>query len=416
MRRSEAVGNGLARTALLALLPRLGRGRLELVERGRTHSFGPADASLRARVEIRDERAWPSLLRGSLGAGEAYIEGWWDTDDLASAARIVARNLTPIDRARRLVHPLVGPLQRLLARVPANTLPGARRNISAHYDLGNELFAAFLDERMVYSCAYFERPDADLESAQLAKLERACRALELRPEDHLLEIGTGWGALAIHAASEYGCRATTTTLSRRQAEHARARVRELGLEGRINVLERDYRELEGAYDKLVSIEMIEAVGWQYFPEFFRRCSRLLREDGLMFLQAIVIADELYEQEKAAKSFANTHVFPGGCLPSRRLIRELVGRVTDLRLAWLDDITEHYPPTLAEWRRRFEAAFPRLREHGYDERFRRLWNFYLATSEAGFREGRLGDVQLLFAKPGAVRAAGTESAARATVAA
>ncbi|HEY8467266.1 MAG TPA: cyclopropane-fatty-acyl-phospholipid synthase family protein [Solirubrobacterales bacterium] len=397
--------DALARKAVLAFLSRLRGGCLEVAEGGRTHVCGDPAAGLRATVHIENPRAWRQMLRGSLGAGEAFVDGDWRADDLVAALRIVARNLHGLDRLRRLAYPVTGPMQRALARVPANTLRGARENISAHYDLGNDLFAAFLDERMIYSCAFFEDPDASLEQAQLAKLERICRALALTPDDHLVEIGTGWGGLAIHAAAEYGCRVTTTTISRRQAEYARAKVEEAGLADRVEVVERDYRELTGRYDKLVSIEMIEAVGWQYFREFFRRCSELLHDDGLMFLQAIVIADELYEHEKAARSFANTHIFPGGCLPSRRLIRELTAEQHLRVLSW-EDITAHYPPTLAAWRERFNEAAPRLRERGYDERFARLWNFYLASSEAGFREHRIGDVQALFAKPGY---AGTTSA-------
>jgi cyclopropane-fatty-acyl-phospholipid synthase len=251
---------------------------------------------------------------------------------------------------------------------------------------------------MIYSCAFFPHQGAGLEEAQLAKLDRICERLRLGPDNHLLEIGTGWGGLAIHAATSTGCRVTTTTISPAQHELATRRVREAGLEGRLSVLLEDYRDLRGRYDRLVSVEMIEAVGWQYFDDFFRRCDELLSDDGLMLLQAITIDDDIYEIEKAARSFANTHVFPGGCLPSQGMIAGCLERVTSLRQVWLDDITAHYPPTLAAWRQRFFAAWERLRSHGYDERFRRLWDFYLSSSEAGFRERRIGDVQALFAKP------------------
>jgi cyclopropane-fatty-acyl-phospholipid synthase len=291
-----------------------------------------------------------------------------------------------------------GALHRLRHLVPENTRRGARANISAHYDLGNDLFASFLDERMMYSCAYFPREGASLEEAQLAKLDRICRQLRLGPDNHLLEIGTGWGGLAVHAAREHGCQVTTTTISQRQHELASNRVREAGLEDQVTVLLQDYRDLRGRYDRLVSVEMIEAVGWQYFDEFFRRCDELLTPDGAMLLQAITIDDDIYETEKGARSFANTHVFPGGCLPSQEKIADCVARVTSMRQVWLDDITAHYPPTLAAWRKRFFGAWERLRPRGYDERFRRLWDFYLSSSEAGFRERRIGDVQALFAKP------------------
>ena len=390
-----AAARAIVRRAML----RLRGGRLVIVDGGRELAFGPEDSDLHARVEVSDERAWSGLLRGSTGWGEGFVDGHWSCDDLVALARIACRNLAALDRWRRRVHPVVGPVQRAVGLVPTNTRPGARSNISAHYDLGNELFAAFLDGGMTYSCAYFSDPDASLERAQMAKLERICRQLRLGPEDHLLEIGTGWGSLAIHAATEHGCRVTTTTISREQHVYARERVRDAGLADRVTVLLRDYRDLTGSYDKLVSVEMIEAVGWQYFETFFSTCSRLLHEDGLMALQAIVIGDDQYEAEKASRSFSNKHVFPGGCLPSQRLITELIRSETDMRVIWLDEISAHYARTLEIWRQRFNDAWPELSRSGYDERFRRLWNFYLASSEAGFRERRIHDLQLLFAKPG-----------------
>jgi cyclopropane-fatty-acyl-phospholipid synthase len=387
----------LARRALLSLLERLRGGRLEIVEAGRSRAFGLNDAELHARVEVRDPRAWAWTLRGSLGLGEAYIDRLWDCDDLVSVLRIAARNLPPLDQWRQRAQPLLGPIQRAASRVPRNTRSGARRNISAHYDLGNRLFESFLDQRLVYSCAVFD-DGASLDDAQLAKLERACEWVDLGADDHLLEIGTGWGALAIHAATTRGCRVTTTTISREQHAHATQRIQELGLGDRVEVLLEDYRDLEGQFDKLVSIEMIEAVGWQFFDAYFAKSSQLLRPDGAMFLQAIVADDDCYEGEKARRSFTNTHVFPGGCLPSERLISNLTARRTDMRLAQTEDITSSYATTLAAWRSRFNDAWPRIEPLGYDERFRRLWNFYLASSEAGFRERRIRDLQFLLAKP------------------
>jgi cyclopropane-fatty-acyl-phospholipid synthase len=370
-----------------------------VVEGERRRTFGPADADLRATVTIRNPAAWRGPLRGSVGLGEAYVDGLWETDDLVALIRIGARELRQLDGLRGAVARPRGLLHRARHLVPENTRVRARKHIAAHYDLGNDLFAAFLDKRMMYSCAYFPREGASLEEAQLEKLDRICRQLRLGPDDHLLEIGSGWGGLAIHAAREHGCRVTTTTISAEQHELARRRVRDAGLEGRVTVLMEDYRDLRGNYDRLVSVEMIEAVGWQYFDEFFRHCSELLAPDGLMLLQAITIDDKIYEVEKGARSFANTHVFPGGCLPSNKLISDCVARVTDMRQVWAEDITAHYPLTLAAWRERFLATWSRLRPRGYDERFRRLWTFYLSSSEAGFRERRIGDVQALFAKPG-----------------
>jgi cyclopropane-fatty-acyl-phospholipid synthase len=389
----------LARAGMTTLLRRLREGTIDVHEpRNLRRAFGPTGATLRATVEIHDPRAWSGPLRGSLGLGESYADGFWDTDDLVTLIRIAARELRRLEGRGRLVARPRGWLHRAARLVPQNTRDGARRHISAHYDLGNPLFTSFLDERMVYSCAYFEDAGSSLEDAQLAKLDRICRALRLRPEDHLLEIGTGWGGLALHAASAYGCRVTTTTISREQHALAQEKVRAAGLQDRVTVLLEDYRDLRGRYDKLVSIEMIEAVGWQYFDLFFGRCSELLEPHGLMLLQAITIDDRLYEAEKAARGFANTHIFPGGCLPSRAVIGDCVARRTDMRAIWMEDITAHYPRTLAAWRERFLANWQKLEGLGFDERFRRLWLFYLSSSEAGFRERRLGDVQVLFAKP------------------
>ncbi len=387
-----------ARAAVGAVLGRARGGEIEVVEGGRSRVYGePGD--LRATVRINDPAAWRGPLHGSVGLGETYVDGLWETDDLVSLIQIAARSLANQHRGvAAAVSKTRGALHRLRRLVPENTVGGARHNISAHYDLGNDLFAAFLDPTMMYSCAYFPREGADLEEAQLAKLDRICERLRLGPDTHLLEIGTGWGGMAIHAARTTGCRVTTTTISRAQHELAAERVREAGLEDRVTVLLRDYRDLEGTYDRLVSVEMIEAVGWQYFDQYFRACDRLLTEDGLFLLQAITVDDRLYELEKASRSFANTHIFPGGCLPSLQRIADAVGSVTQLREVWLEDITAHYPPTLASWRERFFAAWERLRAQGYDERFRRLWDFYLSSSEAGFRERRIGDVQVLFAKP------------------
>jgi cyclopropane-fatty-acyl-phospholipid synthase len=392
--------DALARAGVGQVLSRVRSGRIEVEEGSRRRAFGPPGAELQATVRINDPVAWRGPLRGSVGLGEGYVDGLWETDDLVTLIRIAARELREMDGVRGLIARPRGLWHRVRHLVPENTRAGSRRNISAHYDLGNDLFAAFLDERMMYSCAYYPSDGASLEEAQLAKLDRICDRLQLGPENHLLEIGTGWGGMAIHAARRCGCRVTTTTISRAQHELAVQRVHDAGVGDQVTVLLEDYRDLRGTYDRLVSIEMIEAVGWQYFDDYFAACDRLLSDDGLMLLQAITIDDDIYEIEKAAKSFANTHVFPGGCLPSEGLIAGCLERVTSMKQVWIDDITAHYPPTLAAWRERFFGAWERLRGNGYDERFRRLWDFYLSSSEAGFRERRIADVQALFAKPGA----------------
>ena len=387
-------------------------GRLDLVEPGgKRLSFGPADAELAAALEVHSPSFYRAMLGGSVGLGGAYRDGVWDCDDLVALVRVAARNMSPLDRWRRRLHPVWAPLQRTFWRVPLNSRRGSRRHISAHYDLGNDLFALYLDESMMYSSAVFPHPGATLAEAQEHRLERICQALELGPGDNLLEIGTGWGAMAAHAASRYGCRVTTTTISEEQREGALRRIQDAGVEDRVTVLLDDYRDLRGRYSKLVSLEMIEAVGWQYFDVFFRRCSELLEPDGLFFLQAIVIDDRLYEVEKAARSFSNTLIFPGGCLPSVELIERCIAQETDMSMVWLEEIGAHYARTLELWRERFIANTDLAAELGYDEPFRRLWTLWLALSEAGFRERRLRDVQVLFAKP--ARSIGAMAPARAT---
>jgi cyclopropane-fatty-acyl-phospholipid synthase len=395
------LGSRVARRLVLRLLRRVHGGQLEIRERDGSVLFGElaGERPLRAVLDVRSDRFYRDLLRGSVGLCESYMDGVWECDDLVALTRIAALNVGALDTLRRVLAPVLIPVQRWLRWLVRNTPRRSRKQIAAHYDLGNELFSLFLDPTMMYSCAVFETREATLEEASLAKLERVCSRLELGPEDHILEIGTGWGGFAVYAAGNYGCRVTTTTISREQHAYAVERVREAGLEDRVTVLLEDYRELSGTYDKLVSIEMIEAVGWRDFPTFFRRCSDLLTHDGAMLLQAIVIEDSAYEVEKGGKSFINTYIFPGGCLPSMKVISRTVARASDLRQVHLEDITAHYATTLAHWRERFLASTERVTELGYDERFRRLWELYLSYCEAGFRERRIQDVQLLLAKPG-----------------
>jgi cyclopropane-fatty-acyl-phospholipid synthase len=403
----------IARRIVLRLLVRIHSGELVLVERGARLCFGqqrsdqgerPAatgdpEHRLRATLQVHSPQFYRALLRGSVGLGESYMAGLWDCDDLVALTRIAALNVGSLDRLRRAFAPLLVPFQRTARWLARNTPTRSRKQIAAHYDLGNELFSLFLDPTMMYSCGIFQSPRDTLEQASLAKLERVCDKLALTPDDHVLEIGTGWGGFAVYAARRYGCRVTTTTISAEQHAYASERVRDAGLQDRVTVLLQDYRALAGSYDKLVSIEMIEAVGWQYFQTFFRCCSELLRDDGSMLLQAIVIDDRAYEVEKASKSFINTYIFPGGCLPSLEVIAHSLKRATDLRQVHLEDITEHYAQTLQCWRKRFLARAGQLEILGYDERFRRLWELYLCYCEGGFRERRIQDVQLLLAKPG-----------------
>jgi cyclopropane-fatty-acyl-phospholipid synthase len=381
---------------VLCLLRRLRSGRLTVLESERQLVLG--HGSPRATVKVNSPQLWPRLLRGSRGLGEAYMHGLWESPDLTAVVRVAARNAATLDKWRRRLAPARVPLQAARGVRARNTHARSRRDIGAHYDLGNKLFALMLDETMMYSSAYFPRPNMTLAQASRAKLELVCHKLGLGPCDHVLEIGAGWGGFAVHAARTTGCRVTTTTISREQYEHARDWVRSAGVADRVTVLCEDYRDLRGRYDKLVSIEMIEAVGYREFGTFFAHCSDLLAGDGAMLLQAIVIDDRAYAVEKASRSFIRTHIFPGGCLPSLPVIVRSLARRTDMRTVGLEDLTPHYAETLRRWRARFEAATAHLEGLGYDERFRRLWRMYLAYCEAGFAERRIGSVQMLLAKP------------------
>jgi cyclopropane-fatty-acyl-phospholipid synthase len=388
----------IARTIAHALLRRIHSGSLTVVEDGRPKAtFG--SGAPHATVHVRSPRAWRKLLRGSNGLAEAYAWELWDSPDPTAVVRVAARNAGGLDRVRAKLMPLLAPAQRARTLLNTNTRRRRRRDIAAHYDLGNELFELLLDPSMTYSCALFERPGMSLHEAALAKLERVCEKLDLQPDEHVLEIGSGWGAFALYAARTRGCRVTTTTISREQHRHALALVGRAGLQDRVEVLLEDYRDLRGRYDKLASIEMIEAVGWRHFGTFFDCCSRLLAPAGAMLLQAITIDDRAYDVEKASRSFMNTYIFPNGCLPSMRVIERAVEQRTDMRIAGLQDITFHYVQTLRHWRANFEASLDRLAALGYDERFQRIWRLYLSYCEAGFAERRIGDVQVLLAKPG-----------------
>lgn len=387
----------MRRRLVLSVVGRIRGGLIEIVEGDRVTVVGDRDATLRTRVVVRSPKLWGRMLRGSTGLAESYFRGEWDCDDLVALATIAGINLPRLDRIRRRFQFITGPAQRIGLLMPRTTRSRGKKQIAAHYDLGNDLFSLFLDESMNYSAAVYREGD-DLESAQIRKMDQIADQLRLGPEHHLLEIGTGWGGLAIHLARRSGCRITTTTISREQAALARERVAAAGLTGSIEVVEVDYRDLTGTYDRLVSIEMIEAVGWKDFPTYFERCSALLKPDGAMLLQAITIDDEAYELEKASRSFISRYIFPGGCLPSMREIDRCLETGTDLTRAWSSEIGLDYARTLADWRERFTAATARLEELGYDERFRRMWMLYLAFAEGGFRSRRNSDFQLLLAKP------------------
>ena len=347
-----------ARRIALTLLRRIHVGRLTVVEGERRTVIG--EGAPQATIVVRSPRTWREVLRGGLGLGESYADGLWDTPDLTAVIELAARNMGGIDELRRRLSPIREPYQRGRQLLTRNTPERAREGIHAHYDLGNDLFSAILDPSMTYSCAVFERRDQSLQEAQEAKLERMCRKLDIGEGDRVLEIGTGWGSFAVHAARTRGCHVTTTTLSDEQHALAVGRVADAGLSDRVTVLHRDYRELDGTFDKLVSIEMIEAVGWKDFGTFFDVCARRLEANGAMGLQAITVDDRLYDVEKASRTFIRKHIFPDGCLPSIEVIARAVARHSDLRMVALEDITAHYPETLRRWRENLDANARRAR--------------------------------------------------------
>jgi cyclopropane-fatty-acyl-phospholipid synthase len=400
--RSSQIGNSIARRAMIRLLENLKVGSLVVHDRGETLSFGAtaSPAEPHAEIRVHDPAAWRKVLMGgALGSGESYMEGDWSSPKLAEVIRLFSANiavLQSMDSGKSLLR-RAG--LRLAHAFNSNTPRGSRRNISAHYDLGNDFFELFLDDSMMYSSAVFPDRGASLEVAAVHKLKLLCEQLELAEDDHLLEIGTGWGGLAIYAARNYGCRVTTTTISREQYEFARERVRKAGLEDRVTLLCEDYRDLQGQFDKLVSVEMIEAVGHQFYQDYFRKCSSLLKPDGLMVIQAITMADQRYEAARDSVDFIKRYIFPGGCLPSIEVISRHLREDTDMQMTQLRDITEHYADTLAHWRQRFFDRIEEVRRQGFDETFVRMWDFYLSYCEGGFRERIISTVQLTFAKPG-----------------
>ncbi|MGD2271614.1 MAG: cyclopropane-fatty-acyl-phospholipid synthase family protein [Desulfobacterales bacterium] len=391
----------MARRAVLSLLKRLVYGRITIVENRHRFDFGGQSNtfSLQAAITVHHLQFYTRILfGGSIGAAEAYMDGLWAADDLTMVMRILALNQKAFEDMEKGLARLTFPLYKFYHFLRKNTKKGSRENILAHYDLGNDFYSLFLDDTMTYSCGIFEHDKSSLKEASVAKYDRICRKLMLNPDERVVEIGTGWGGFALHAAQKYGVQVTTTTISDEQHRFAGKRIKEAGLEGRITLLKKDYRDLSGKFDKLVSIEMIEAVGHHYLTTFFQTCGRLLKDDGLMALQAITIGDQIFDRHKQSVDFIKRYIFPGSCIPSITAISNAIASATDLRLVHLEDITPHYARTLREWRRRFFANLEKVRSLGFSEPFVRMWEYYLCYCEGGFAERYIGDVQMLFAKP------------------
>jgi cyclopropane-fatty-acyl-phospholipid synthase len=388
----------VAKKLVLRSLSNLEGGFLSVRTGGETWDLGDPDADLRAEITVHDDRFFSrALLGGDVAMGEAYMDGDWTTNDLVSVVRIAARNLTRIEGDNSLMSYASRLADTVRHRFRANTIEGSRRNIHEHYDLSNDFFRLFLDESMMYSAAWYESADDSLERAQFNKLDRICRKLQLGRGDHVLEIGTGWGSFAIHAAKHYSCRVTTTTISREQYELAVARVKAAGLEDRIEILFEDYRKLAGQFDKIVSIEMFEAVGFEFYDEFFGACDRLLKPDGAMLLQTITMLDQKFHTYRKRADWIQKHIFPGSELASVSEVMGSLARATNMALFQAEDMGAHYARTLNEWRRRFHKAEKKARMLGFDDNFLRGWDYYLAYCEGGFLERHVSDFQFLLTK-------------------
>lgn len=388
----------------LAALHELHGGFLEIVCPDQTYAFGDPEAPLHAMAVIHDERFFRRALFGAdIGIGESYMDGDWSSPDLVALVRLCVRNLRAINSHRRTFAGLYTLAALIAHRFRPNTVRGSRRNIRAHYDLGNSFYRLFLDAAMVYSCAYFRRADDSLELAQQEKLDRICRKLQIDRGDRVLEIGCGWGAFAIHAAKHYGAHVTALTISKAQYDYVSDLLARTSVEpGRVRLLLEDYRNLEGRFDKIVSIEMFEAVGFSHYNEFFSACDRLLTEDGFMLMQTISLSEQQVPAYRKRVDWIQTHIFPGSELASLLEIQRSVGRVTRMALTNLECFGMHYARTLAAWRERFFQNLEQVRSLGFDERFRRMWDFYLAWCEGGFRERYINVAQILFAKNGTPR--------------
>ena len=395
----------MLRKRMLDMLRGLRDCRITIEEGNGTHVLGTpagmASDTLVAHVRIHDSSFYRQVgLYGSVGAGEAYMDGLWDCDDLVVLTRILVRNRDRLDAMEGGVARIGCGLLRAWGALMRNTRKGSRRNIAAHYDLGNDLFKLFLDDNLMYSSAIYESEHETIDVASARKLDRICRKLQLGPQHHVLEIGTGWGGFALHAATHSGCRVTTTTISREQHDLARKRIDAAGLGGRVTLLLEDYRDLKGSYDRVVSIEMIEAIGHQYLDSYFRTVNRLLKPDGMALIQAITIEDHRYKQALKAVDFIKRHIFPGSFIPSISVMGSAIGRNSDMKLYNLEDIGPSYALTLRAWRTRFLDRISEVRALGYPERFIRMWVFYLTYCEGGFLERSIGDVQMLLCKPAA----------------
>lgn len=394
--------SNIARRAVFSQLEKLHSGCILVVEGDQKTLFGeallPGD-DLYSELHVKDSACFSDILAsGSIGAAESFMTGDWTTPDLTRLVRVMVRNRDLLDDMEGGLASLSRPLLKWMHRQNQNSEKGSKRNIAAHYDLGNALFELFLDPTMMYSSGLFPSETSSMEDASINKLKKICESLDITESDHVVEIGSGWGGFAIFAAKNYGCRVTTTTISTEQYSFAEKRIAHEGLQDKITLLKQDYRDLTGQYDKLVSIEMIEAVGWQFYQTFFNQCAALLKPDGLMLIQAITIEDQRYDYARKNVDFIQKYIFPGSCIPSIQALLTASKKSSDLRLTRLEDFAPHYALTLKRWYQKFQQQSDKVSQLGYSDEFKRMWEFYLCYCEGGFAERSIGVAHMRFAKP------------------
>ncbi|MFL3004540.1 MAG: class I SAM-dependent methyltransferase [Candidatus Neomarinimicrobiota bacterium] len=376
-------------------------GSIKIIEGDEILSFGDSGSNDKVTVTIHSNEFYVFLGSGGVtGVAEAYMAGYWTADNLVLLLQIVIKNKKILLSLDSGFAKIINPINKLIHWSKQNTLKGSKQNILAHYDLSNDFYKLWLDPTMTYSCGYFQDNSVSLEQASIEKIDRICRKLKLNKNDHILEIGTGWGSFSLHAAKQYGCTIDTVTISDAQYEYASKKIESSGLESQINILNKDYRKIEGKYDKIVSIEMIEAVGYQFIPQYFSKISSLLKEDGLVAIQGITYNDQNFEQYKNSVDFIKKYIFPGSCLVSVAQISDVIKEYTDLTIVDMEDITKHYAETLNRWKVNFLKVIPEVKKMGFSEAFIKMWEFYFVFCEAGFLERNIGDVQLVFSKSGA----------------
>ena len=389
----------LARVLVFKQLKKISIGYISIQEGAKKFSFGKK-GNLSAHITVHDPRFYGALaFGGSIGVSEAFMQKFWSVNDLTKLIRIMAINQNAMDQLESLFNVFLKPILKCLHYLNQNSVKGSRINISKHYDLGNDFFSLFLDSTMMYSSAVFKNPQDSLYKGSIHKLEMVCQGLELNAQDHVIEIGSGWGGFAIYAAQNYGCKVTTTTISKQQYLYIKQKIKDLKLTHKITVLLSDYRHLKGQFSKLVSIEMLEAVGYQYYDTYFKVCSHLLKPDGIAFIQTITIADQRYEKAKHSVDFIQRYIFPGSCIPSLTALQNSITESSDLKIYQIQDIGDHYARTLALWREAFFKRLPEVKALGFDDVFIRMWHFYLAYCEGGFKEKAISDIHLKLVKPG-----------------